>query len=853
MISDWPDTHAQTDDEDDRTVVRNLDDSVSSTSSGSNGPGEATSPRVLKQRFVLDRKLGSGGMGTVFRAKDLRKVEARDRDPYLAIKVLNNDFRDRPEAFIALQREASKSQAMSHRNIVSIFDFDKDGELPFMTMELLKGAELSEVLKGYPNGLPADQIWPLVRSLCDGLQHAHEQGVVHADFKPGNVFVCDDGVAKIFDFGIARAVQKGMGGDYEDADDTAFDVHGMGALTPAYASAEMLRGSPPEASDDVFALGIVIYLMLTGRHPYDRVPADEARTREMLPLKPKQLRAHQWRALQSALALSREDRPASADALARGLLEPPFWQSRTALAVAATVVLAVIAGAVLQNSDRAQVKQEVEEDVRLDRVYSLMAAPKFDEAWQQQIEAELAEIAEQSGSDNEHADLVSRLRELYLAKITDTDDLEAAYALFERALRYGPMPSARAVLAQRHAQIVDDWLMGMASQPNWLEELDRRQTLLADRFPDSPRNAELAAEIEIQLITEAQVFASSGNLDAAQALRMRLGGAVYDLALADQLDAALALAKTTQQAEQSRVERGQRRFAAERILKDALEPLCARRDVNTVGDALARIRREYSERYATSLTAADKALQACVASLATRDADAAAALRSQALGQIDGLTSLSAFRLDPCSLDYLKNAGAAAGRGGFCVDKSVANGSSLGIRLVVVSDPASSEHFAISKAEVSWGEFRHFCVSRDVSCPSEPADTLPVTSVSLGSAQGYARWLSAQTGYTYRLPTLTEWQLAAAGVPDPNRNCRHSTAGIERGLALAPAASGAPNAAGLLNGIGNAREWVRDGDQIRVAGASFSEALASCDNDYVEPHSGEPDSLTGFRLVRELK
>lgn len=853
MISERPETQAPTDEEDDRTVIRNLDDSVSSTSSGSNGPGEATSPRVLKQRFVLDRKLGSGGMGTVFRAKDLRKVEARDRDPYLAIKVLNNDFRDRPEAFIALQREASKSQAMSHRNIVSIFDFDKDGELPFMTMELLKGAELSEVLKGYPNGLPADEVWPLVRSLCDGLQHAHEQGVVHADFKPGNVFVCDDGVAKIFDFGIARAVQKGLGGGYEDADDTAFDVHGMGALTPAYASAEMLRGSPPEASDDIFALGIVIYLMLTGRHPYDRVPADEARTREMMPARPKQLRAHQWRALQSALALNREQRPTSADALARGLLDPPFWQTRTAMAVAATVVVAVIAGAVLQSSDRAQVKQEVEEDVRLDRVYSLMATPSFDEAWQQQIESELSSLAERSGAGSDHADLVSRLRELYVARIADTDDLEAAYALYERALRYGAMPTARALLAQRHAQMVDAWLAESTGQASWLVELDRRTQLLAQRFPESPRNAELAAEIEIHLITEAQSLAGAGDVSEAEALRQRLGSDVYDLALADQLDEALALAETSQRDEQSRLERGQRRLAADRILAGALEPLCARRDIDAVAAALASIRARYAERYKSSLASADKSLLACVASLAPRDADAAAALRSQALNQIDGLAGLAAFRLDPCSLDYLVDAGATAGRGGFCVDKSVADGSSTGVRLVVVSNPADGERFAISKAETSWGAFRTYCQNRKVTCPSEPADALPVTSIALTEAQAYARWLSAQTGYTYRLPTLAEWQLAAAGVPDPNRNCRHSTAGIERGLALAPAASGAPNAAGLLNSIGNVREWVLDGDQIRVAGASFREALASCDVGYVKPHSGEADSDTGFRLVRELK
>lgn len=853
MISDWSESELHADDPDDRTIIRNVDDSVSSTSSGSSGAGEASSPRVLKQRFVLDRKLGSGGMGTVFRAKDLRKVEARDRDPYLAIKVLNNDFRDRPEAFIALQREASKSQAMSHRNIVSIFDFDKDGELPFMTMELLKGAELSEVLKSYPNGLPSEQVWPLVRSLCDGLQHAHEQGVVHADFKPGNVFVCDDGAAKIFDFGIARAVHKGLGGDYEDADDTAFDVHGMGALTPAYASAEMLRGSPPEASDDIFALGIVIYLMLTGRHPFDRVPADEARTREMLPAKPKQLRAHQWRALQSALALDRSDRPASAEALGRGLLEPPFWQTRTAMAVAATLVVAVIAGAVLQSSDRAQVKQEVEEDVRLARVYSLMASPTFNEAWQQQIESELSELAQRSGSGDDHADLVSRLRELYQARIASTEDLEDAYALFERALAHGPMPNAQSHLAQRHAQQVELWLAKPGEEPGWLEELDRRQHLLAQRFPGDPRNAELAAEIEVHLITQAQTMALAGNLPAAQALRSRLGEEVYDLALADQLDAALALARSNQEAEQSRAEQNQRRLAADRLLAASLAPVCARRDVAEVAGALARIRASYPERYTVALAAADSALLSCAAELATRDADAAAALRGQALNQIEGLTALAEFRLDPCSLDYLRDAGNTAGRGGFCMDNRLAGDGLTGIRLVVVSYPDSGEAFAISKAETAYAEYREFCRAQGLACPAGPTSTLPVTNVSFEDAQGYARWLSAQTGFTYRLPTLAEWQLAASGAADPNRNCRHSTAGIERGLGLAPAASGAPNERGLLNSIGNVQEWVLDDDEVRVAGAAFSEPLISCDISNVKPHTGEADEITGFRLVRELK
>ena len=121
---------------------------------GAESGGEVSLPGVLKSRFVLEEKLGSGGMGTVYKARDLRKVEARDRNPFVAVKVLNAEFSAHPEAFIALQREASKSQSLSHPNVVSIFDFDKDGDTPFMTMELLQGRELSDLLRSYPNGLP---------------------------------------------------------------------------------------------------------------------------------------------------------------------------------------------------------------------------------------------------------------------------------------------------------------------------------------------------------------------------------------------------------------------------------------------------------------------------------------------------------------------------------------------------------------------------------------------------------------------------------------------------------------------------------------------------------------------------
>jgi serine/threonine protein kinase len=277
------------------------------------GTGEASAPRVLKQRFVLEERLGSGGMGSVFRARDLRKVEAGDPRPHVAIKVLNNDFRTHPEAFKALQREASRSQSLAHPNIVSIFDFDKDGDMSFIVMELLEGHELAALLQVYPTGMPGDAARMIITTLCAALAHAHARGVVHADLKPGNVFVGADYRCKLLDFGLARAVNTGLG----DGRSAARGGGRIGALTPAYASPEMLAGEPALPQDDIFSLGVVAYLVLTGRHPFDRLSADAAAARRLLPERPPGLNWRQWRALRRCLDFERATRPDSALAVAR--------------------------------------------------------------------------------------------------------------------------------------------------------------------------------------------------------------------------------------------------------------------------------------------------------------------------------------------------------------------------------------------------------------------------------------------------------------------------------------------------------------------------------------------------------
>ncbi len=268
------------------------------------GPGS-----VIKGRFQLDEVLGIGGMGKVYKGRDLIKVEARDRNPYLALKVLNEDFKAHPDAFIALQREASRQQKLAHPNIATVYDFDRTaGGTVFLTMELLEGQALNTFIKKVvkpKGGLPFEEAFPMIEGLGKALVYAHDHYIVHSDFKPGNCFIGKDGTMKVLDFGIARAVKNPQQGDGEK---TLFDPGQLGALTPAYASTEMLEGEEPDTRDDTYALACVAYELLTGKHPFNKIPANKARDSGLLPAPIKSLKRKQMKGLMRGLAFARKDR-----------------------------------------------------------------------------------------------------------------------------------------------------------------------------------------------------------------------------------------------------------------------------------------------------------------------------------------------------------------------------------------------------------------------------------------------------------------------------------------------------------------------------------------------------------------
>jgi serine/threonine protein kinase len=316
----------------------------------------AANGTLLKKRFVLEEVLGSGGMGTVYKTRDLRKVEAEDPNPYIATKVLNQDFKQHPDAFVTLQQEAVKSHTLAHPNIVTVHDFDRDGDVLFMTMELLEGEPLDKLIKAHSGtGMAKERALKLIQDMAAALGYAHQRNLIHSDFKPGNVFVSADGRAKVLDFGIARAASV-------EAQKHSFDAGSLGALTPAYATVEMLRGEPPSFADDVYALACVAYEMLAGSHPYERRSALQALEKGLKPKRIEALGARQWRALSRALSLVKAQRTPSIAAFI-----DEFIPSRTAafVKIAAVIVAASLLGVgwfgYQQYQAKAKIKSTIEE------------------------------------------------------------------------------------------------------------------------------------------------------------------------------------------------------------------------------------------------------------------------------------------------------------------------------------------------------------------------------------------------------------------------------------------------------------------------------------------------------------
>ena len=268
-----------------------------------------TPPRVLGERYLLEEPIATGGMATVWRAHD--ELLART----VAVKILHDDlaadeaFRER------FRREAIAAAKLTHPNVVGLFDTGSDGNRVYLVMEYVDGPTLRDVLSDLGTLEPGEAA-AIGEKIARALAYAHERGLVHRDVKPANVLIGEDGTVKIADFGIAKAE--------ETTDDLT--TPGMVLGTAAYVAPEQVRGEDVDGQADQYALGCLLYEMLTGRQPFkaDSAVATAALRLERDPLPLRSLRAGIPRGLDEvilrAMAVEPRDRHSSlahfADALA---------------------------------------------------------------------------------------------------------------------------------------------------------------------------------------------------------------------------------------------------------------------------------------------------------------------------------------------------------------------------------------------------------------------------------------------------------------------------------------------------------------------------------------------------------
>lgn len=222
--------------------------------------------------YEIVAPLGAGGMGEVFRAKDTRL--GRD----VAIKVLPETFARDADRLRRFEQEARAVAALNHPNILAIHDIGEFNGAPFLVSELLEGRSLREELNS--GALPTRRSVEYATQIAQGLAAAHEKGIVHRDLKPENVFVTHDGRLKILDFGLAKLAKLQAAADEDATLGSAAQETSPGMVlgTVGYMSPEQVKGEPADARSDIFALGSILYEMLSGQRAFRRDTSAETMT-----------------------------------------------------------------------------------------------------------------------------------------------------------------------------------------------------------------------------------------------------------------------------------------------------------------------------------------------------------------------------------------------------------------------------------------------------------------------------------------------------------------------------------------------------------------------------------------------
>ncbi|NLY92152.1 MAG: serine/threonine protein kinase, partial [Firmicutes bacterium] len=206
--------------------------------------------RLLGNRYRILELIGEGGMALVY------KAECTLLQRVVAIKILRSQFSADREFVERFRREAQAAASLSHPNVVNIFDVGQDGDIHYIVMEYIAGRNLKELIKAEAP-LPLNQALRITLQISDALRHAHEHNIIHRDIKPHNILMTEEGMVKVTDFGIARAVTA-----------SGYTQTGVVMGSVQYFSPEQAKGLPVGPQSDLYSLGCILYEMLTGEVPF---------------------------------------------------------------------------------------------------------------------------------------------------------------------------------------------------------------------------------------------------------------------------------------------------------------------------------------------------------------------------------------------------------------------------------------------------------------------------------------------------------------------------------------------------------------------------------------------------------
>ncbi len=208
--------------------------------------------RLLGNRYEIIEKIGNGGMAMVYKAK------CHVLNRYVAVKILRDEFTTDQEFISRFSVEAQAAASITHPNIVSIYDVGQEGNLYYIVMELIKGKTLKEIIIEEGGALPWKWSTNIAIQIASALETAHKNNIIHRDIKPHNIIITEEGIAKVTDFGIAKAVSN-----------STITAFGSTIGSVHYFSPEHARGGYTDVKSDLYSLGVVMYEMLTGRVPFD--------------------------------------------------------------------------------------------------------------------------------------------------------------------------------------------------------------------------------------------------------------------------------------------------------------------------------------------------------------------------------------------------------------------------------------------------------------------------------------------------------------------------------------------------------------------------------------------------------